>query len=430
MSNLNITAINPQKTPNIRSISDSCTISGQTNGPTVVPIDGVSLHDVLHHGKREVGLGNDALISANRYFRTQNQQNKELKFALLDYARLLLQNHDVRSSKSGKEHRTRFCLATRIDASIDVGITLNSNPDESRAGFTNLQTCRSICSCPVCAERMMLEHAETVKKALIWSENEGLIPILVSLTASHHAGMNLVDFKAQFKDAWRMFSNHRTWRDYKTKFGIEHWIAAREVTREAIYDNGWHYHMHMLVFVKKSSIFDAGTPENMQDKFTDFWLQCLEAKGLTGSREHACDVRSGANVGAEYLTKLGVNETLKGKLEYELTGGANNGKTIWIVLQSAMFGDIRSNYLYIEYVNAMQGENWITTSHGLQDLIAGIELPESGETESDKLMLWMNISPESWRVIVANRAISGVLRIAATYRDESTVLEYIEALIE
>jgi hypothetical protein len=396
-----------QKTPNHWVISDS-----NTSAQSVLP------------------LGNDASISAKRFPRSESQYKKENKFALLDFARLILQKHDVRSNVSGNEHRTRFCMATRIDSTIDVGITLNSNPDESRAGFTNLQTCRSICSCPVCAERMMLEHAQDVKKALIWAENEGLIPVLVSLTASHHAGMKLEDFKAQFKAAWRMFSNHRTWRDYKKRFDIQHWFANRECTREAIDDNGWHYHMHMLVFVSKGSLFNAKAPGDMQEKFTDFWLHCLDKAGLTGSREHACDVRSGANVGAEYLTKLGVNETAKGDLEYEITGSGNKGKNVWSVLQDAMFGDIRSEYLYLEYVQAMQGENWITTSHGLRELIADIELPALGETESDKLVLWMNVSPDAWRVVVRNRAVSAILRVAATYRDESKILEYIEALRE
>lgn len=373
-------------------------------------------------------LGKDALISAKRFIRAESQLKKETKFALLDYARSLLQKFNVRSSKSGKDHRTRFCLATRIDASQEIGITLNTDESQSRAGLSNVQTCRSICACPVCAERLMLEHAETVKKALIWAENEGLIPVLVSLTASHHAGMKLNDFKEQFKAAWRMFSNHRTWRDYKEKYQIEHWIAAREATREAITDNGWHYHMHILVFVNKGALFNAGLPEDMNAKFTEFWLKCLNKKGLTGSHEHACDVRSGVNVGAEYLTKLGVKETVKGSLEYELTGSANKGHTIWDVLRDAMYGDERSVGLYLEYVHALQGENWITTSHGLQDLLADIDLPVSAESESDKLELWMTITPEKWRIVIVNQAISDVLRVAAMYRDESMVLEYIGSL--
>jgi hypothetical protein len=406
MTLINITSPTAQKTPKQWSISDS-----NTSDPVF-------------------GLGNDALISAKRYSRAEKQQKRELKFALLDWARFLLQKHQVVSKRSGKSHRTRFCLATRIDNSLDVGITLNSNPDKSSAGLTNLQTCRSICSCPVCAERLMLEHAQTVKKALIWAENEGKLPVLVSLTASHHAGMKLEDFKAQFKKAWRMFSNHRTWRDYKEQFGIEHWIAAREATREAIQDNGWHYHMHILLFVDKGALIDAGVPENMGEKFTTFWLSCLAAAGLTGSEEHACDVRSGSHVGAEYLTKLGVTETVKGELEFELTGAKYKGHTIWDVLYDSMFGEIRAEYLYIEYVNSMQGENWVTTSHGFDELLADIELPALTETQGDKHVLFMNITAENWRVVVANRAISGVLRIAATYRDETKVLEYIEALRE
>jgi hypothetical protein len=385
---------------------------------------------VAAHAASEVLLGKDASISAKRHSRAASQYKKENKLAMLDHARRILQKHDVRSTTSGKEHRTRFCLATRIDKTLEVGITLNDNPEQSRAGLTNLQTCRSICACPVCAERLMLEHSLDVKKALIWAKNEGYIPVLVSLTASHNAGMNLADFKAQFKAAWRMFSNHRTWRDYKTKFGIEHWFASRECTREAIQDNGWHYHMHMLVFVSKGALFNAGKPEMMNDKFTEFWLKCLAKNGLTGSWEHACDVRAGENVGSEYLTKLGVTETVKGQLEYEITGSANKGHTIWDVLNDAIMGDIRSEYLYIEYVNAMQGENWITTSHGFRDLIADIELPVSGETESDKLMLWMNVAPEQWQIVVKNRAVHMVLLYAALYRDEQKILDYIEALRE
>lgn len=408
MSNQTITSLNPRQTPKHSGITAS-----------------------------NASLGKAALISSKRFPRAEKQLKNENKFALLDYARLILSNHDVRSKKTGNEHRTRSCLIRRIDKTQDIGITLNNIPEKSRAGLSNVQTCRSICSCPVCAERMMLEHAETVKKALIWAENEGYLPVLVSLTAAHHAGMNLADFKEQFKAAWQMFSSHRTWRDYKEKFQIEHWIAAREATREAIEDNGWHYHMHQLLFIKKEATYDKSLPDDMQAKFTDFWLKCLNKKGLTGSVEHACDVRAGTNVGAEYLTKIGVTETLEGKLEYELTGGANKGKTIWSVLQDAMFGDIRSNYLYIEYVNALQGENWITTSHGFQDLIKDIELPKpelseaaAAAAEADRLVLWMNISPENWRVIAANHAIHAIIRIAATYRDESKVLEYIEALRE
>lgn len=395
--------------------SDSNTLSAQTN----VRPDAV-----------KASLGNDALISSKRFARAESQYKKENKFALLDFARLILQKHDVRSSKTGKEHRTRFCLATRIDSSIDVGITLNNNPAKSVAGFSNLQTCRSICSCPVCAERLMLEHSQDVRKALIWAENTGHYPVLVSLTASHHAGMKLEDFKSQFKAAWRMFSNHRTWRDYKEKFHIEHWFANRECTREAITDNGWHYHMHMLVFVNRGSLFNAGLPENMAEKFTGFWLKCLEKKGLTGSREHACDVRAGAGVGAEYLTKLGVNETVKGDLEYEITGSGNKGKNVWAVLEDAMFGDIRSEYLYLEYVQAFQGENWITTSHGFRELIADIELPAGEQDESDKLVLWMTVSIDAWRIVVQHRRIAEVLRVAATYRDENMVLRYIRELRE
>lgn len=381
-------------------------------------------------GPLVVGLGNNADISATSTKLSSKQQRKQQRFALLEHAKQLLTEHNVLSSKTKKQHRTRFCLSTRIDATQEVGITLNDNAFESEAGLSNLQTCGSICSCPICAHRLMLEHAKTVKKALIWANNTDHLPLLLTLTASHHAGFTLKYFKAQFKKAWRMFTNHRTWREFKKLFGIVHWIASRELTREAIKDNGWHYHMHILLFVQKSTLFDKNLPDNFQEQFTDFWLHCLDKQALTGTREHALDVRHGEHVGQEYLTKMGITESRTGELEYELTGGMNKGHSIWKVLGDSMQGNTTASYLYIEYVQEMQGENWITLSHGFGDLLEQIELPVDAESDENNLVAFMTLTIESWRLVVRNRAIGQVLRIAAKYRDESRILEFIGALRE
>src|SRR5215211_3216958 len=138
MTNVTITTPLRRINPYSPQTTDSHTISAQTN----VPGPAVS-----------VGLGNNADISATGTKLSKAQQKEQQRFALLEHAKELLTDNNVLSSKTKKSHRTRFCLTTRIDRTLDVGITLNSNSSESEAGLNNLQTCGSICSCPICAHR-------------------------------------------------------------------------------------------------------------------------------------------------------------------------------------------------------------------------------------------------------------------------------------
>lgn len=376
-------------------------------------------------------LGNLANISsrtAKRHTFSTSQENKQRRFLLLDAARRILRNHNITNRNGTDKHRTRSCLTVRFDKNEPIGITLNGNSERSASGIQNLVTCGSICSCPVCAHKKMLDKAEMVQKSLLWAEQNGKVPIMLTLTASHNASTKLDEFVKQFKSAWQLFSSGRQWRDFKKDWSIEHWISAREATREAIKDNGWHYHMHILLFIDAGQIRVNDAISNLSELFTTRWMHCLKSRDLTGNDEIACNLISGNNVGEKYLTKLGITHAASGKLEYEMTGSANKGRTIWDVLYDAAFGDIRAEYLYIEYVEVMTGENWITTSHGLQDLIADIELPVTEQDDDERLVLWHWISQENWNVVVRNYKVSQLLHIAARYRKRSKVNEFIERL--
>jgi hypothetical protein len=359
---------------------------------------------------------------------SDGQINKNRRFLLLDNARRILQNHNFLNTK-GNKHRTRTCLAVRYDKNEDIGILLSDNENESETGLSNLVTCRSICSCPVCAHRMMLDKAQDIKKALIYAKNNGLVPLMLTLTASHHKNGKLAEFKDKFKSAWQYFSSGRQWKEFKKHFGIYYYISAREVTRKRQDDNGWHYHMHILLFLDPKNVLLNEQVDDIHGKFTERWMKALTRNELNGIPEIACDLRAGAHVGEHYLTKLGITENAKGQLDYELTGSANKGATIWDILDSAAWGDVEAEYQYLEYVEVMQGENWITFSHGLWDLVKDIEVPEP-ETENDtkSLSLWYWISQENWNVVVRSHAIHHVLRLASRYRDRQIIDDYIQEL--
>jgi len=380
--------------------------------------------------KKTPSLGNLASISAaatKKHTISSSQRAQSQRFFLLDAARRILRTHNA-ESKSGNHHRTRTCLAVRYDKSEDIGITLNGDEDASCSGLTNLVTCRSISSCPVCAHRIMREKAQMIQRAITWSQQNNLIPVMVTLTASHNKYMRLDNFVAQFKSAWRNFSSSRQWRNFKKTYRVKHWIASREITRQAIADNGWHYHMHVLLFLDAGLVATASGGENMEGKLSEYWLGCLTTAGLHGTSEHALSVSAGRDTAARYLTKLGITRGKAGQLEYELAGNANKGDTIWDVLNLAAYGDIRAEYLYLEYVESLAGENWITMSHGLQALIADIEIIEEEIAEKDRLILWTWVSQEDWNVVIRNHAVRDVLHCAARYRDRSKLANLIQGL--
>lgn len=358
---------------------------------------------------------------------SDGQINKNRRFMLLDNARRILQNHNVLNSR-GKKHRTRTCLTVRFDASEDIGILLSENENESEVGLSNLVTCRSICACPVCAHRLMLDKAQDIKKALIYSRNHGLVPLMLTLTASHHKNGKLSEFKDKFKSAWQYFSSGRQWKEFKKHFGIQHYISAREITRMRKDDNGWHYHMHILLFLDPKNVLLNDKIADIHGKFTTRWMNALNRNGLNGIPSIACHLKSGENVGEHYLTKLGLTQDARGNLEYELTGNENKGATVWDILESASWGDIEAERQYLEYVEVMNGENWITFSHGFRDLFEDIELPAESDSEQSNKTLFYLITQENWNVIVRNGAIHRLLLLTARYRDRDKITQFIQDL--
>jgi len=367
-------------------------------------------------------LGNTANISA-----TFPKVVK--KYTLLNHAQRLLTDANVLSKRSGKPHRTRFCHAHRAYGSEGITIKLShSDVHKSEASFGGLQTCESIWACPVCASRIAVEKGQEVLKALEWAKREGHVPVMIALTARHHIGMALDWFKDLFKSAWQMFSNHRTWKKFKKKYGIVHHIANREITRG---DSGWHYHMHLLLFLEVDALKSAAA-DSLQADLEKFWMYCLEAHALEGLPNIALKVSGHRNVGQSYLTKIGITISEKdGKLEYEMTGSSNkDSRNIWDILRHSYYGDEEASRLYLEFVEAMQDTNFITFSHGLADLLEDIELPAAESPADSEKTDFAEISPYWWTIVRRAGAMGKILEQAAITRDIDHLRQYLYSLQE
>lgn len=362
-------------------------------------------------------LGNTANISSAC-------QKRVKKYTLLNYAQKLLTKANVLSKRSGKAHRTRFCHAHKSFDSDGIILKMKQNGlHEVSASYGGLQTCGSIWACPVCASKKAVEKGQEVLKALQWAKNEGHLPVMIALTARHNAGMALAEFMAKFKRAWERFNSGRVWRRFKKKYGIVHAIANREVTYG---DFGWHYHMHLLLFLDFDALRESDE-KDLQATMETFWLSCLEHEGLEGLPEIALHVSASHNVGETYLTKIGITISEKdGKLEYEMTSSeTKKGRSIWDILRHSYYGDEKSSRLYIEFVEAMQDTNFLTFSHGFADLLAEIQLAAA---EVAAPLDWAEISPYWWRIIRLSGAMGKFLEQAALTWDIVALRDYLWSL--
>lgn len=382
------------------------------------------------------GLGNDATIAAN--------MPRRLKaFKLLGFAQGLLIGNDVRAVKGGK-HRTRLCHRRRHYLATEISIHLSPDAANSSASLGGVQTCGSVWACPICAPRIASQRGKEIQQALDWSEENGLVPVMLTLTARHTGEMSLDHIKSRFKAAWRFFTKARAWRKFKADFSVEQTITAREVLYSLEGGNGWHYHMHSLLFIRREAMNEA-IETDMQAELRPDWLAALAKHELTAIDEYGLNVSAHGDVPGKYLAKLGLNpEQNVTDVRYEISGAGNkqgrSGVNVWTLLDRAsrrdpqgrqQAGSKLAEKCYLEYVTAMQGDNWITWSQGFKKLIGLDEQPDEELADSDEgqpLPVWMTLSPEQFYPVAQARDYAGLLKVAAETRSREDVFTFINEL--
>lgn len=374
-------------------------------------------------------LGKDANIVASfqnvDYFR---------QWRLLAHAQKLLIEANVKTSRTNNPHRTRLCHAVRAFNADSIAVKIPSSSHELKATLSGVQTCGSVWSCPVCAKKIAIERGHEIKHTIQEMKKLGFVPIMITLTASHTYTMRLADFKGLFKSAWRKMSQDGTYNRLKKELKIKHSIKANEVTYGD--RNGWHYHSHGLLFIPIDTLkrLSDGELKEWTDKLTDVWLRCLKDNDLSGSRERALNIKAHGEIEETYIAKLGLSDDTS-NLNYELTSGANKyykGLNIWEILRRATNGRDRYARLYVEYVEAMTGDNWITYSHGLKKLVGIIDKEDKDisedESETSYYETLVELNDMQYAVIRKYRAYHDLLKIAAELRSAEAVMNFVNGL--
>lgn len=309
---------------------------------------------------------------------------------------------------------------------VAIGNLVSVRVGEHGADYGRLMTCGSVWACPVCSARILYERTREVAQAIeAWEARQGQVG-LVTLTVRHKRSDSLKEVWALVSKAWSRVTSGKRWATVKADLGLAGWLKTTEVTHGA---NGWHVHLHLLVFLDDSvseDRFAAATGSLIQR-----WTDCVASLGgsaLNGVQDAKLLVNPTLETAA-YLTK---NVYMPDDLALEVTRGdlkESAGRTPFGILQDAWESNERGQRnaadwaLWREYEQASfrkRQQTWsqgFRASLGLDDERTDEEIaadeegdPELGEEVTT--VCWLPL--ESWRIIRASDHLyEGLLDAAA-----------------
>lgn len=134
------------------------------------------------------------------------------------------------------------------------------------AYYRGVQTCGSIWTCPVCGAKIRNYRSDEISRFCAAWIGKGNSVYMVTLTAPHDLAMRLALLLSMIANSYRSVISGRPWTRLKDALGIIGTIRALEVTCGC---NGWHPHLHTLVFIEGQA--DALAPLHLY--FADRWAR-------------------------------------------------------------------------------------------------------------------------------------------------------------
>ncbi|MBD3771853.1 MAG: protein rep, partial [Rhodobacterales bacterium] len=279
-------------------------------------------------------------------------------------------------------------------AGVDVHLSEYDESGQTRASFGGLQTCGNVWQCPACAARISETRRRQLNDGLAWAREQGHRIAMITLTARHGEGDDLVELLRAMKGAKKRLHQHRAWKRIKPEI-----VAVLTATEVTYGRNGWHPHFHMLVIVRTKAAFEALA------ELGDPWRGALRAEDLDGAAA-AFDCQ-GASAAGRYIGKWGAAEelTLSGKKRAK-----NKGRTPLQLLEACKAGNEEAGELWLEYADAFHGRTQLDGLKKLTDL-AGLEeisdeeaaqdAEQEGQLRQDEPVA--NIDADTWRAKARHR---------------------------
>jgi len=246
-----------------------------------------------------------------------------------------------------------------------------------------------------------------------WEATGGHVAFGTS-TMRHWSGHRLEDLWEFLSRAWGKVTTGRAWMLNKKRYGIAGWLRVVEVTFGV---NGWHVHVHYLLFLEGSSVAtDIDALGALKMSMFGRWHSSLKSLGLPAPLISGQDLRLLDGPAderlSEYFTKAGHNaQSIARELsnsQSKTARGVHGTHSVWDFLDAVIDqGDADSLDRWHEWQSGSKGRRQLTWSKGLRELL-GLRFEKSDEdiaaeelgTKADDLVI---ISAAGWRTVIAGR---------------------------
>lgn len=276
----------------------------------------------------------------------------------------------LRDAMPHKHHAVCKCRWVKVAGFVTLNI-MHVGEGQRRAAFKGVKICGNIWGCPVCAARISQKRRGEMNRLLAWAREQGLFPVMLTLTARHGLEDRLADLLDAMKNAKRRLRQRAEWR----RLPVRGTVTATEMTHGRFF--GWHPHFHEIVLLEASNEAQA---LEMVAPLGDAWRASLRAFGLDGAAA-AFDAQGAAKAG-DYVAKWGVAE------EITLTGskrGKGKGRSPRELVRLAASGDEDARTLWIEYFAATSGKRrrQLVWSPGLKAACGVDEITDEQAAEAE-----------------------------------------------
>lgn len=329
------------------------------------------------------------------------------RFALQAAVRQLLPNS-----------RTAKCL--RVIQKQRSGVDVFRSTEYKRAHYGGLQTCGSVWACPVCSAKISEWRRADLQALIAAHEAAGGVVLLITRTVPHARTDDLGELLAGIKSAEAGYKAHRDYKTIMHAFGLVGTVRAVEVTHGNA--NGWHPHMHELVFLSAPVVLS-----DLEEELSRLWAGCAVRAGLERpSRAHGLTVQDGSKA-AKYASKWGLESELT---QWHRKKGRIESRTPFDLLRDVLENDDkRSGQLFRQYVDAFHGKHQLQFSRGLKAryAVADVSDEEIIASQDETAVLLGRLDLDQWRLVCRLEA-RGVLLEVAVSGGWSGVLELLDSL--